>query len=390
MTTLSRQLLQKFRDLREAAGVSTNDLEKKLILGPGWVQRFETGATAPSIDTLAAMLGAIGKSFDDLLVTGSGASPQASMARHVAAEARGQDLAIAFPYGEFDAEYVLSNASIAEFESVVRELRDGLARLAAVGVDGQSEAIKTESVARCFLAAAKTWPHANPSDLWWFLVSRAYCDPFNHPARNARLDLGQSWKRTGGWALEEVVVRHYGPFLATKGVNLFIATGTRKEKLLSQLKIDGRLEADKVDVLLTYGSGSTERCFGVVHVKASFAERRSDDVPLSEALVKKGYTSPLWTMDCKGMPSARPRNRGELGVALSGLKDERSAKRKDIEDSAFFSNCFSYNANTVPTPAAQNARFRILVCDFKNPDDTFSKFIINEQARFSQGPAQTV
>jgi len=58
------------------------------------------------------------------------------------------------------------------------------------------------------------WPHANPSDIWWFVVSRAYHDPFNHPAHYARLDLGQSWKRTGGWALEEVLVRHYGPALA--------------------------------------------------------------------------------------------------------------------------------------------------------------------------------
>lgn len=364
--------------------MSPEELERKLILGPGWVERFESGATAPSIDTLGAMLHAIGKSLDDLLVPDSQATSPAAMARHVTAEARGRDLAITFPYGEFDAECILQNASIAEFEGVVRELRDGLARLAKVGADGQAEAIKSDSVARCFLAAVRTWPHVNPSDLWWFLVSRAYCDPFNHPACNARLDLGQSWKRTGGWALEEVLVQHYGPYLATKGVNLFIGTGPRKAKLLSQLKIDGRLEADKVDVLLTYGAGAMETCFGVVHVKASFAERRSDDVPLSEALVKKGYTSPLWTMDCKSMPSARPRNRGELGVALGVSDDDRSAKRKDIEDSEFFSNCFSYNANTVPTPAAQNARFRVLVCNFRDPNDAFAKFIVDEQARFAR------
>ena len=42
------------------------------------------------------------------------------------------------------------------------------------------------------------------------IVSPASCDPFNHPAKFSRLDLGQSWKRTGGWPLEEILVLHHG------------------------------------------------------------------------------------------------------------------------------------------------------------------------------------
>src|SRR5690606_14110011 len=161
-------------------------------------------------------------------------------------------------------------------------------------------------------------PDANPSDLWWFLIYRSYCDQYNHPAEHSRLDFTQSWKRTGGWALERILERHYGPALAKHGINLIIADGERKVRLLESLNVGHRLEADKMDVLLTVGKGAREQLIGVVHVKASFAERRTDDVPMSKALVDAGYISPLWTMDCKSTPSGRPINRGELGVTYDG------------------------------------------------------------------------
>lgn len=90
---------------------------------------------------------------------------------------------------------------------VVKTLRDGLAALANKTPD--AEAVKTQAVAKSFLKAMELWPRSNPSDIWWFLVYRAYCNPFNHPASFARLDLSQSWKRTGGWALEEILVQFY-------------------------------------------------------------------------------------------------------------------------------------------------------------------------------------
>lgn len=134
-----------------------------------------------------------------------------------------------------------------------------------------------------------------------------------------------------------------------------------------------RVEADKIDVVLTGDTANGPKFFGVVHVKASFAERRTDDVPLSIALTKAGYTSPLWTMDCKSTPSETPVNRGELG----DIEGRRSAKRKDIEDEGYFTGCFSYNRLTQPSPTTLPVERRIQVCDFKNADDAFSRFIIN-------------
>jgi hypothetical protein len=204
-------------------------------------------------------------------------------------------------------------------------------------------------------------------------------------ARYARLDLGQSWKRTGGWALEEVLVHHYSPALAEHGIRIFIAHGHEKHTLLGDVETDDRLEPDKADVLLVGATKTEPACFGVVHVKASFAERRTDDVPMSKALVEADYCSPLWTMDCKSSPSALPINRGELGVARGTAEtDRRSAKRKDIEDDGYFSACFSYNRNTIPTPDNQDAAARIITCDFADSrDDSFVRFIRAEWRRFS-------
>ena len=379
-------LLSRLRELREKAGISPEDLDTRLILGPGWVRRFESGQTIPTLDVLVVLLSALGYELSDLLadleLPAEKETTTAAVERFLSAEETDSDMLIVhFRYADYDATYRLAGATIEEFEDVIRVLRDGLASLVSEGAVDES-AIKTSAVARAFLRAMQLWPHANPSDVWWFVVSRAYHDPFNHPAHYARLDLGQSWKRTGGWALEEILVRHYGPALAKEGVRIVIANIAERRHYISQLAVADRLEADKMDVLLLGDSDGEARCFGVVHVKASFAERRTDDVPMSEALVDAGYCSPLWTMDCKSTPSEEPVNRGELGVLMTDGADKRSAKRKDIEDDGYFSACFSYNRRTRPTPPDQPARGRIYVCDFSDPaGDAFARFVINAWKR---------
>ena len=374
-------LLQRLSAFRSGAGLTSSQVEERLILGPGWVDAIEAGAIHPSLDVVASMLTVYGKSLSDLAQGVEGSVPVVN--RSIAGEDVGADLDIHFAYAQHDATYRLLNASLEQFTEVVLTLRNGLAQLSGQSVsEQQQKAIKTESVASAFLKAVELWPTANPSDLWWFVVYRAYCDQYNHPSEHSRLDLTQSWKRTGGWALERIFERHYGPALAAHGINLVIADGERKARLLADLDVGHRLEADKMDVLLTVEAGANEKLIGVVHVKASFAERRTDDVPMSRALVEAGFISPLCTMDCKSAPSTRPVNRGELGAVFNGQgKDDRSAKRKDIEDDGFFSACFSYNKNTAPTPTGYQAQARVHVCDFSNANDAFTDFVVAERQR---------
>jgi hypothetical protein len=117
-------------------------------------------------------------------------------------------------------------------------------------------------------------------------------------------------------------------------------------------------------------------------VKTGQAQRRTDDQPLSQALIAAGYVSPFWTLDCKAIPGPNPVNRGELGPVMSGNADARSAKRKDFEVDGYFSACFSYNTNTLPTPQGQEAAARIHACTFENPDDHFSGWLIDQWHEF--------
>ena len=79
-------------------------------------------------------------------------------------------------------------------------------------------------------------------------------------------------------------------------------------------------------------------------------------------------------MDCKSFPAERPVNRGEFGEIGAEISD----KRRDFEEHAHFSAYFSYNKNTIPTSEKSDAPARIYVCDFSNPKDRFTQFLINE------------
>ena len=378
---LGRAIVSRLTRIRTETGITRRSLEISLGLGPGWIEYLESGDFDLTLDDVAALASALHVSPSRLLetVTVADDSTDIHLVCDFTAIENRDGVLIEFPYGKYDASYLLDGANMIELTNVVAVLREELARPSS---RSSNAAIKRAAVTNCFLTAVDTWPHINPSDLWYFVVYRAYVDRYSHPSSFADLDFGQSWKRTGGWALEQVMVQHYGPYLKNHGINLSIKSGDEKRRFLEQLNTAHRIEPAKVDVLLTGNIGSDEVCFGVVHVKTSFAERRTDDVPMSEALVRAGYTSPLWTMDAKATPGPHPINRGELGRELSVLSDTRSAKRKDIEVDGYFSACFSYNYNTIPTPKRQDATARVVVCDFSDVDDSFSRFLITEWKRF--------
>ena len=337
-------------------------------LDRSYIGGIERGERNPSLSAILSLASALnvppGRLFGELAEEISATTDKPD--RMTAVETY-DGLVIRFRYDRYDAEYILRNATLNQFDDVINILKVGLA-------SGKS---RSDTVAEAFLGAVRTWPNANPSDLWTFLINRAYCDRSSHPAANERLNLEQSWKRTSGWALERVLVQHYGPFLNLNGITIKISGKAEKVSLLSIIE-DPRIVPDKADVLISYNHDNAEQLLGVIHVKASIAERRTDDVPMSQALIEAGYLSVFWTMDSKIFPSPNPVNRGEFGDTAS---ESMSDKRRDLEKHGHFSACFSYNRNTLPTLDEREALSPILVCDFTDPDDRFSQFLIESLGR---------
>lgn len=351
------------RALREARSLTQEALAALAGLDRSYIGGVERGERNPTLDAISRLARALATPPSSLFA-GIDDDLQVELPTEngvLAVEYPGRRLTLRFRYDQHDAEYPLEGARRAEYDDVLDTLRRGLA----------SAASSTDAVADTFIRATTVWPDANPSDLWTFLVNRMYCDYSNHPAANARLNLEQSWKRTSGWALERVVIRHYSQFLGRHGIALKIGSKAEKELLLGTID-DPRIVPDKADIIVTHGSGEAEELLGVVHVKASIAERRTDDVPMSQALVQAGHLSVFWTMDSKSFPSTRPVNRGEFGNADGKISD----KRRDFEDHGHFSACFSYNANTLPT-VNEDAVAKIFICNFKDPDDHFAQFLLD-------------
>src|SRR4029079_5209279 len=118
--------------------------------------------------------------------------------------------------------------------------------------------------------------------------------------------------------------------------------------------LEGRINLDKIDILVVALQRGARIPLGVVHIKSSLAERRTDDVPASELIIRRGYLSLFATLDTKDTPSPRPVNKGEYGPALTYDRDGRSKgseKRKDVEERGSFSAVFSYNSRTIESPA---------------------------------------
>ena len=357
-----RVLGDNVRRFREALDLTQESLSERAGLDRSYIGGIERAERNPALSTIIRLASALGVPPARLLEgTTEEVSQQRSPGLFTAIEAH-DGLLFRFRYGQYDAQYVLPAATIGEFDDVVNVLKSGLLHARN----------RADAGCAAFLRAVSTWPTTNPSDLWTLVINRAYCDPNNHPSTNGRLNLEQSWKRTSGWALERIAVTHYRAFLERAGITIKTGTIAEKRALLEPIGTPN-IVPDKADLLLTYRHRGGEILLGVIHVKASIAERRTDDVPMSQALIDAGFLSVFWTMDSKMFPSTVPMNRGEFGAVE---EQQLNDKRMDFEDRGLFSACFSYNTRTVPTPPNRNVAARILVCDFTNSDDLFARFVV--------------
>lgn len=234
-----------------------------------------------------------------------------------------------------------------------------------------------DAIRGAFLHALRHCLTANPSDLWHHVVYRLYCETL--PQHRAQ-DPKQSWVRAGGEALEMVVQDWYTPVLTPHQIKIeALIGGDKKKKALKEMGIQAKVGAAKLDMALYRKTQEEEwEIFGGVHVKASLAERVSDDVPASRAMMRRGYFSPLWTLDVKSFPPPHGDliNRGELGTPAAP-----SEKRKYIEEHGEFDGCYSANTRTVPSAGKTTSGKRIYTLNLFTQPDEFAQSIVTRAAQ---------
>lgn len=188
--------------------------------------------------------------------------------------------------------------------------------------------------------------------------------------------------RAGGEAMELFIERHYQPLLTPHNIIIrALLSGGAKAAALAEMGLAGVVGDSKLDVALYHQQAGKLTIFGGVHSKASLAERVSDDVPCSEAMMRKGYASFLYTFDSKSFPPPHGDlvNRGELGTHT-----QPSDKRRYIEEHGSFDACYSYNLRTHPSHGEPRSGKRIYVSSLKAGDDPFPAHIVQAWERFQE------
>ncbi|NEW81963.1 MAG: hypothetical protein GZ094_06325 [Mariniphaga sp.] len=145
--------------------------------------------------------------------------------------------------------------------------------------------------------------------------------------------------------------------------------------------LEGEIGGSKLDLALYGNLNDKWVIFGGVHSKASLAERVSDDVPTSVAMMKKGLISILYTFDSKSFPPPHGNllNKGELGSFANP-----SDKRKYIEDHGSFDGCFSYNTRTQPSINATKSGKMIYVSKLDKTSDHFVEFVSDSWEKYKK------
>ena len=239
----------------------------------------------------------------------------------------------------------------------------------SLGASLEREELAYVAVSAAMRQAVERCPSANPADLWVHLIY--------HQFRNRFGRSDQSWKRVSGQALEHVVATIYQSRLATHGIVL--RPSTRADAIALGL-IKRGLGSAKTDLILEASLAGELHLFGVIHCKASIAERLTDDVPVSRVLMRKHIWSGIATMDAKMFPPPH----GD-GVVYGELGLSARDKRRYFEIAGQFSGCYSFNLRTPASPAMTRSGKRIHSLGFAEPQpDVLVSDILAAWERFSR------
>jgi len=238
-----------------------------------------------------------------------------------------------------------------------------------------SKVIKNrEAIAQALEYAINELPTLNPSDIYQHIIYRLYLREY----RKSKPE--QSWVRAGGEGVELFIEQRYKSVLLEQDISIrALITRDAKANALQQMGLTGLVGDSKLDLALFGKYQGKNVVFGGVHSKASLAERVSDDVPCSRAMMNVGYISLLYTFDSKSFPPPHGDlvNRGELGN-----HDYPSDKRRYIEDHGDFDACFSYNLRTNPSTRSTKSGKRIFVSSMERDKDPFPGYVVEAWEEF--------
>jgi transcriptional regulator with XRE-family HTH domain len=358
---LSRKLAESGLSQEELANRSNHDRSHVHA-----ILRGKRSATLGLLNDLLRVLGVSWAEFgrlmsvrleDEVDSTASFAS-QPSGPPEIDVRSNGGKLVLAVPIDNAFYDVSLDGLTEDQYRDILVEF----SRLLQVSTQART------AIAQAFEFAVRLCPEANPSDIWHHVLYRHFLLWRGSSA-------SQSWVRTSGDAFELFLVQHYNRILKPHRIRLLVLF-TQKDLALRRLGLAQNIGTAKLDILIeALGKGrSPDDGWGIVggiHAKVSLAERITDDIPMSEAMMGEGLFSALVTLDVKSFPpsslgsSQRTLvNIGELGTPLAPTD-----KREYVERLGKFSGLFSYNARTFPSNPTTKSGRRVFAVRVGEMDD---------------------
>jgi transcriptional regulator with XRE-family HTH domain len=380
-------LIEELVRSRNAANVTQGQLAERLKVPQSYVSKVETRERRLDIIELVDWCVALGTNCESVLRTGGFLAPLELLREDAPVEKAGDRHSVVVPVpgsARKDGQHisvilesrgkkyaiVLNNTTTEEYETVEKFTAQRLA-----GLNNGLE-MNRKVIAECLLFAIETMPRCNPSDVYHHVVYRLFLREYY------KSDPNQSWARAGGEAVELFIEKKYKKILAARGIVIKALIGKdNKHAAISEMGLTSEVSSSKLDVGL-WGrlADGSEVIFGGIHVKASMAERVSDDIPASRAMMAKGFASILFTFDAKSFPPPGGDlvNRGEFGSVA-----EPSDKRVYIEHQGAFDVALTYNTRIEPSPLGTKSGKRILVSTMEPSEDNLPEFVAGKWAEFA-------
>ncbi|SNS07380.1 BsaWI family type II restriction enzyme [Hymenobacter mucosus] len=354
------------KEIREKKGLTQDELAANLGKKQSYVSKAEGNERRLDLLELSEWLIGLGITLKDFLQNIGWLSEELSVAVPIKGQAsqQGKDVVQKMLLQGKSYDVVLKNVALDKYLEVEEFISNKFLALN----EPKNKQKNREAIFEAIEFAVKKLPKLNPSDIYVHLVYRAYIRDYK------RTRAEQSWVRAGGEAMEIFVEKHYSKLLAAEGITIkALLSGAEKAKALKEMGLEGVVGDSKLDIAL-YGTHKGKQViFGGIHSKASLAERVSDDVPCSVAMMGLGLQSILLTFDAKSYP---PPQGNLVTIGEFGTTDNPSDKRHYIESHGSFDVCFSYNLHTYPSKLPTKSGKQIYVSDF-GPDDPLPQFIID-------------